>query len=119
MASHTAPGPGRRTKRGLPVLVVLAHNQKGIRQVAAKPFATLPEGLVLGEHGLDFAQEVTRYETMPDGQIELGDNGQLGLHQGVERVEDGALGRVLDRHDAEMRVAGLDVAKDIVDRGMR
>jgi hypothetical protein len=25
----------------------------------------------------------------------------------VERVVDGALGRVLDRHDAEVRVAGL------------
>ena len=49
------------------------------------------------------------------GERELGADRERRLDQQVERVRHHALGGVLDRHDAEVRAAALDVAEDVAD----
>ena len=52
-----------------------------------------------------------------DAQHDLRADAKRRLQQEVERAAYRALGRVLHRHDGELRSAGLRLAKHLVDRG--
>ena len=54
-----------------------------------------------------------------DAQLHLAADLQRRGEEAIERVVDRAFGRVLDRHDAEVGSARLDLVKDLIDRGER
>src|SRR2546430_15340030 len=77
------------------------------------PYTTLFRSLHLAE--LAGARE----EVLGDLELELTADQRVGDDEAVERPVDRALGRVLDRHDAEVGAPPLDVGEHPDDRAGR
>ena len=59
------------------------------------------------------------HEELADAQLHLAADLQRRAQEAVERVVDGALGRVLYRHDAKIRIRSLHLVEHLIDRGKR
>ena len=91
-----------------------------LRQVLAQPVAALRQGLRLGIDPPDLAPVGPPQQAVMNPQPHFGadlDVGELDKH--VERVGDPAVGRVFQRHQAELDVAAIDVFKYGRDRADR
>jgi hypothetical protein len=74
----------------------------------------------MAAHTADVAQHRhAPHQVLVDAQFHLADDLQRRGQEHVERVVDGAFGRVLDRHDAEVGGARFHLVEDLFDRRQR
>ena len=86
-------------------------------EVLREPQAALPERLRMRVHALD-RREVRhpREQALRHFELELGADEQIVRDERVDRVRHGALGRVLDRQDAVLRLAPRHRVEDPLER---
>ncbi len=104
-----APGELRRLRRR--VRGLLRH----VGQVQLEPAAALSQRLRVRVDRLDRAELARlRQQVVVDRNVDLGRDRERRLDEQVERVADHAFVGVLDRHHAELGLAGLDLREDRV-----
>ena len=116
------PGRLERATRCAASAVEFAATIVGVRQLLAQPRPALRDRVRVREDGRDVAQRRPRLreEVQRDREVHLALDQQVVLEdERVERDRDGALDRVLDRHDAELVLAPFDGREDVGDRRER
>ena len=83
-----------------------------------EPAAALGERLRVGDDTPEIGERTvgTGEEAVADGQRDLGADAEGRIGEQIERVRDHALGRVLDRNDAEIRPPALHFMKHLTYR---
>ena len=90
------------------------------RHVLLQPAAALRQRLRVTAHPADVTEHRhATHQVLVDAQFHLADDLQRRGQEHVERVVDGAFGRVLDRHDAEVGGARFHLVEDFLDRRQR
>ena len=117
-------GDRRRTAlvAGAPRRLSVARLGESLRlgQVLVKPLATLGERLRMTADAFYLAQRShPAHEILADAQLHLPAYEQRRTQETIERVVDAALGRVLDRHPAEIGMPRFDLAEHLVDGPQR
>ena len=93
--------------------------QIGVRQVPRQPIAALRQRLRLAVDGAHVVARADAEQAMVNPQRQLAANSHGRAREAIERVGDAAVGRVLHRHDAELRLAAFDFFEHGRDRADR
>ena len=120
--------PGWRRRRRTPragrssaaAAVETTSMTRRLGQVLAQPVPALRERLRLGIDPLDLPPLAPAEQAMVDPEPDLGADLQAGEpDEHLERVDDPAVGRVLQRDEAELDVPAVDLLEDRGDRADR
>ena len=94
-------------------------DQPGMRHVAAEPLAALRQGLRLAVNLDDFAAGTACQQVMVDADLHFTANADRQPGEHVERVDNASVRAVLDRDDAELDMAAVDLFEHCGNRANR